>query len=170
MMDVREFVRFHPIVKNHEKCKYFYEVIQLGGVVHLDLSSPESIWSNITSKNWNVIRKAIRNDVKIYNGCFPEIHETFRVIYNGTMDKDDAESYYYFAPEFYESVLIDLPYNAQLLWAEKDEKVIAASIMIGANGYLDYHLSGSLREYSSLAPTNLLLAALWGCANEYKSL
>ncbi len=44
--------------------------------------------------------------------------------------------------------------------------------MIGANGYLDYHLSGSLREFSSLAPTNLLLyqAALWGCANGYRTL
>ena len=169
---ISEFVRFHPMLKNHEKCKDFYEVIQLGEVVHMELSSPEGIWNNITSKNRNVIRKAIKNDVKIYNGRFPEIYETFRVIYNGTMDKDDAESYYYFAPEFYESVLIDLPYNAQLFWAEKDEKVIAASIMIGANGYLDYHLSGSLREYSSLAPTNLLLyeTALWGCANGYRSL
>ena len=74
--------------------------------------------------------------------------------------------------EFYESVLSGLPHNAQLFWAQKDKKVIAASIMIGANGYLDYHLSGSLREYSSLAPTYLLLyeAALWGCANGYRPL
>ena len=32
---------------------------------------------------------------------------------------------------------------------------------------MNYHLSGSLREYANLAPTNLLLyeAALWGHAN-----
>lgn len=37
---------------------------------------------------------------------------------------------------------------------------------------MNYHLSGSVREFSSLAPTNLLLyeAALWGCANGYKTL
>ena len=36
---------------------------------------------------------------------------------------------------------------------------------------MNYHLSGSLREYSSLAATNLLLyrAALWGCANGYRT-
>jgi len=168
---ISEFVRFHPIVKNHERCTDFYEVIQLGEVVHMELSSPEDIWNNIISKNRNVIRKAIKNDVKIYNGRFPEIYEKFRFIYNGTMDKDDAGEYYYFKESFYESVLNDLEQNAQVFWAEKDGQVIAASIMLAANGRMNYHLSGSLREFSSLAPGNLILykAALWGCANGYKT-
>ncbi len=169
---ISEFVRFHPMIHNHEACRSFYDVIQLGEVVHMDLSAPELIWENIISKNRNMIRKAIKNDIKIYNGRFPEIYEKFRVIYNGTMDKDNAEKYYYFSPVFYKSVLDDLPQNAQIFWAEKDGQVIAASIMLAANGRMNYHLSGSLREYSSLAPTNLLLyrAALWGCANGYKTL
>ena len=168
---ISEFVRFHPMVKNHDASRSFYEVVQLGEVVHMDLASPEDIWTNIISKNRNMIRKAIKNDIKIYNGRFPDIYEKFRVIYNGTMDKDNAEGYYYFGPEFYKSVCNDLPQNAQVFWAEKDDQVIAASIMIGANGYLNYHLSGSLREYSSLAPGNLILytAALWGYANGYKT-
>lgn len=168
---ISEFVRFHPMIRNHEACKVFYEVIQLGEVVHMDLESPEIIWNNIISKNRNMIRKAIKNDIVIYNGRFPEIFEKFRTIYNGTMDRDDAEEYYYFGQEFYRSILEDLPQNAQVFWAAKDGQVIAASIMIGANGYLNYHLSGSLREFSSLAPGNLILysAALWGCANGYRT-
>lgn len=44
--------------------------------------------------------------------------------------------------------------------------------MLECNGFMNYHLSGSLREYSSFAPTNLLLykAALWGCEHEMKTL
>ena len=169
---ISEFVRFHPMIKNHEAVSSFYEVIQLGEVVHMELSSQEDIWSNITSKNRNMIRKAIKNDIKIYNGRFPEIYERFKVIYNETMDKDDAEEYYYFGDEFYDSVLYDLAQNAQVFWAEKDDQVIAASIMLAANGRMNYHLSGSMKQYSSLAPTNLLLyyAALWGNANGYKTL
>lgn len=169
---ISEFVRFHPIVKNHDASRFFYEIIQLGEVVHMELNSPEDIWNNIISKNRNMIRKAIKNDIKIYNGRYPEIYDKFRTIYNGTMDKDDAEKYYYFEKEFYRSVLEDLPQNAQVFWAEKDGLVIAASIMLATNNKMNYHLSGSLREFSSLAPTNLLLyqAALWGCANGYKSL
>ena len=167
-----EFVRFHPMIRNHETSLSFYDVVQLGEVVHMKLGSPEEIWNNIISKNRNMIRKAIKNDVVIYNGRFPEIYEKFRAVYNSTMDRDNAEEYYYFGPEFYQSVLKDLSHNAQVFWAEKDGQVIAASIMIGANGYLNYHLSGSVREFSSLAPGNLILytAALWGCENGYRSL
>ena len=169
---ISEFVRFHPIVKNHINTDSFYEVIQLGEVVHIDMDSPDIIWKNISSKNRNHIRQAIKNDVRIYNGRYPEIYDKFRIIYNKTMDRDNAEKYYYFDKMFYESVLNDLSQNAQVFWAEKNGKVIAASIIIGANGFLNYHLSGSIREYSNLAPTNLLLyqVALWGCANGYKSL
>ena len=169
---ISEFVRFHPMIKNHETCEDFYEVTRLGEVVHIDLSSTEIIWNNITSKNRNMIRKAVKNGVEIYNGRFPEIYEKFRVIYNGTMDKDEADDYYYFGEDFYRSVLEDLPQNAQVFWAEKDGLVIAASIMLTGNGYMNYHLSGSLREFYPLAPTNLLLykAALWGHANGCRTL
>ena len=169
---ISEFVRFHPMIQNQTACEGAYDVVPLGEVVHMDLTSPEVIWSNITSKNRNVIRKAIKNDVKIYSGRYPEIYETFRVIYNGTMDKDEADPYYYFGKEFYESVLNDLPENAQVFYAVKEDVVIAAAIFLAANGRMNYHLSGSLREYSSLAATNLMLykAALWGCVHGYRTL
>lgn len=169
---ISEFVRFHPMVKNHEKCESFYNVIQLGEVVHMDLDSPEVIWNNIISKRRNTIRKAIKNDVKIFNGRYPDIYEEFKKIYDETMNKDHADKYYYFEPEFYNSIMEDLPYNAQVFYAVKDEKIIAASIMIAANGMMNYHLSGSVREYSSFAATDLLLysAALWGASNGYRTL
>ena len=167
-----EFVRFHPMIKNHEACQTFYEVIPLGQVVHMDLHHREDIWENIVSKNRNMIRKAIKNGIRVYNGRFPEIYRQFRKIYNSTMDRDKAEAYYYFGEPFYESLLNDLPHNAQVFWAEKEGQVIAASVILVANGRMNYHLSGSLREFGSLAPTNLLLyeAALWGNANGCRTL
>ena len=119
-----------------------------------------------------MIRKAQKNNIKIYRGSYPEIYTTFRTIYNATMDKDDADPYYYFDAPFYDSILSDLSHNAQVFYAVFEEKIIAASIMLAANGKMNYHLSGSLREYANLAPSNLLLyeAALWGSANGYRSL
>lgn len=169
---ISEFVRFHPMLQNQVKCENHYLVVQLGEVVHMELGSPDIIWKNIISKNRNVIRKAVKNGVQIYHGRYPEIYEKFQIIYNKTMDRDRAEDYYYFGKDFYISILEELPENAQVFYAEKDGVVIAASIILAANGMMDYHLSGSIREYSSLAPTNLLLykAALWGCANGYRTL
>lgn len=169
---IDEFVRFHPVIGNSKYSEKHYDVIPLGLTVSLDLTSPEIIWNNITSKSRNMIRKAEKNGISIYNGRYPEIFETFRKIYNGTMDKDSADPYYYFEPEFYQSICDDLAQNAQVFYAVMEGKIIAASIMLVANGRMNYHLSGSIREYANLAPTNLLLykAALWGCANGCKTL
>ena len=167
-----EFVRFHPILENQKFCTEAYDIVPLGKTVALDLSSPEVIWSNITSKNRNMIRKAQKNGICIYSGRYPQIFKEFRTIYNSTMDKDKAVAYYYFGEAFYESILNDLPHNAQVFYAVYEDKIIAASIMLAANGRMNYHLSGSLREYAHLAPTNLLLyeAAMWGWANGCKTL
>lgn len=170
---ISEFVRFHPMLDNQRWSQKSYEVIPLGNTVAMDLSSPEVIWTNIISKNRNVIRKAQKSGINIYRAQNPEIYQVFREIYNGTMDKDHAVDYYYFSPEFYSSVLKDLPRNAQVFYAvHPDGNIIAASIMLEANGKLNYHLSGSRREYQNLAPTNLLLyeAALWGYEHGCKSL
>ena len=169
---VSEFVRYHPVLNNAEKTNSFYDVVNLGNTICMDLSSEDTIWANFTSKNRNMVRKATKSGIKIYHGQYPEIYGVFREIYNQTMDSDNAKPYYYFSSEFYQSILDDLPDEAQIFWAELDGKVIAASIMISANGYMNYHLSGSLREYQRFAPSNLLLykAALWGCTNGCRSL
>lgn len=169
---ISEFVRFHPVLENHKSAAGAYQVVALGETVTMDLSSPETVWANIISKNRNMIRKAQKNGIQIYSGRYPEIYETFRHIYNATMDKDNADRYYYFGEDFYKSILDDLPQNAQVFYAVYDGAVIAASIMLSCNGRMNYHLSGSRREYAHLAPSNLLLyeAALWGCANGCKTL
>ncbi len=169
---VSEFVRFHPLIKNYIPCVPFYQTVELGEVVAMALSSPKQILENMSGKNRNMIRKALKNDVQVYNGRFPQIYNEFRSIYNATMDKDHADSYYYFKPEFYDSMLKDLPYNVQVFYAVKDSQIIAASIILAANKKLTYHLSGSVAEYRSLAATNLLLyqVALWGYANGFESL
>lgn len=169
---VSEFVRFHPMIKNHEKCKNTYEVIELGEVVHIDLSSPEDIWNNYTSKNRNMIRKAQKNGVTIESSNSEEIYKIFKIIYDGTMNKDHAIDYYYFDNNFYESIRNDLKDNATVFYAKKDDKIIATSIILYANNRLNYHLSGNVKEYGTFAPTNLLLSevAIWGNKNGYKTL
>lgn len=168
---ISEFVRFHPVLENQKFVADFYDVISLGNTIAMDLSTPDVIWDNLISKNRNMIRKAKKSGIKIFNGRFPEIYHKFREIYNATMDKDNAEEYYYFEDKFYDSLLYDLAQNAQAFYAVLEDKVIAASIILAANQHLNYHLSGSLREYQNLAPTNLLLyeAALWGCENGCKT-
>ena len=168
---VSEFVRFHPTIKNHLTVENYYDIIALGNTVALDLSSPEIIWANLTSKNRNVIRKAQKNGVEIFHDRQLDSFNVFHGIYNGTMDKDHADIYYYFDSAFYQSIREDLAEHAQVFYAALGDKVIASAIIIMADGKLNYHLSGSIKEYANLAPSNLLLyaAAVWGSENGYKT-
>lgn len=165
------FVRYHPVLANAVSMKVCSEVIDLGKTVAMDLSSEEVIWTNIHSKNRNMIRKAEKNGVVIKHGKELELFDAFTKIYNATMDKDHADAYYYFSSDFYRSIHEDLKDYYEMFWAEYEGKIIAMSIMIFANGRLNYHLSGSDIEYRHLAPTNLLLykAALWGCEKGMKT-
>lgn len=168
---VDNFVRYHPVLKNAVPMKSISNVIDLGKTVAMDLSSPEVIWSNIHSKNRNMIRKAEKNGIEILHGKGMELMDLFINIYNATMQKDNAEEYYYFKRPFYESIDRDLHENYEMFYAMYEGRPIAMSIMIFANGRLNYHLSGSNIEYRNLAPSNLLLykAALWGCENGMKT-
>lgn len=168
---VDNFVRYHPVLANAVPMKMCSDVIDLGKTVAMDLTSEDVIWTNIHSKNRNMIRKAEKNSIEIKHGQDLELFDEFIKIYNATMDKDNAEEYYYFKPEFYRSIHEDLKDNYEMFWAEYEGKIIAMSIMIFANGRLNYHLSGSDIEYRNLAPSNLLLykAALWGCEKGMKT-
>ena len=161
---VDNFVRYHPVLANAVPMKQISTVIDLGKTIAFDLASPEVIWENIISKNRNMIRKAEKNGITIEHGKGMDLLDKFTEIYNATMDKDHAEEYYYFKRPFYESIDRDLQGNYEMFYAIYEGRPIAMSIMIFANGRLNYHLSGSDIEYRNLAPSNLLLykAALWG--------
>lgn len=168
---VSEFVRFHPVLNNCDSVKEIYDITRLGKTITMYLDSRETIWNLISSKNRNVIRKAKKSGVEIYWGRDQKLFKEFIKLYNATMDKDNADQYYYFGEEFYSSILNDLKYNSLIFYAVYQEKIIAMSIILFANQQMHYHLSGSDRNFQHLAPTNLLLyeAACWGCENGYRT-
>ncbi len=168
---VDNFVRYHPVLANAIPMKNISQVIDLSKTVAFDLSSPNVIWENIISKNRNMIRKAEKNGIEILHGKDLSLFADFKRIYNATMDKDNADKYYYFNDAFYRSIQHDLYNNYEMFYAVRDGQPIAMSVMIYANNQMHYHLSGSLMEYRNLAPSNLLLykAALWGCEHGFKT-
>ena len=167
---VDNFVRYHSVLGNAIPMKNLTTVIDLGRTIAMDLSSEQTVWDNLTSKNRNMIRKAEKSGVEIHHGKDLALFQDFKRIYNATMDKDGAEAYYYFGDDFYESIHRDLYNNYEMFYATYNGMIISMSIILYANGYMHYHLSGSLSEYRNLAPSNLLLykAALWGCEQGFR--
>lgn len=168
---VDNFVRYHPVLANVGPMKSISNVTDLGKTIAIDLTSSGIIWENIISKNRNMIRKAEKNGVEIRHGKNMTLFEDFRRIYNATMERDNAEEYYFFGEQFYESIHNDLHDNYEMFYAVYEGQIIAMSIILYANNQMHYHLSGSLFEYRNLNPSSLLLykAALWGCKQGFKT-
>lgn len=168
---ISEIVRLHPVLENAELNRKIYDVTDLGKTVTMKLESIDQIWDDLTSKNRNVIRKAIKSDVKVFWGRDEDLFQKFKPLYESTMNKDEATDYYYFDDNFYKSILDDLKYNMMFFYAVKENNVIAMAMILLANKQMHYHLSASNPEYNRYAPSNLMLneAANWGVENGFES-
>lgn len=166
------FIRFSPVLKNADSSRHILEVIDLGKTVSMDLNSEEELLMNMKRENRNRIRKAHKNGITVNHATGEEITAKFIPVYEETMKADNAQDYYYFKPEFYESIIFDLKGNHQIFYAEYEGEIISVAIIIYKNGYMDYHLSGTKREFRNLAAHNLLIyeAALWGIEQGFKNL
>lgn len=169
---VCEFVRFHPMLANQVACEGFYDVIPLGEVAYIDISSPEVLWANMSSTCRNRVRRAQKLGVEVRSGRSAEAYSSFRELYELTMDRVGARRYYHFGDGLYQSLRRDLSDEALVFWAEAEGSVVAASVMLACNGMMNYHLGGSVHEYAGGAAMNLLMyeAALWGCEHGCKTL
>lgn len=170
---VSDFVRFNPIQNNNGGFnKRLYNPIYLGKTVAIELDDPNHIWERFSSKNRGHIRKAIKSGVEVRITNDELVYDDFIKIYETTMQRDEASDYYHFNKPFYESIRNDLSEHSLMFTAYLDGLPIAASIMLFANHYMNYHLSGQLFEYRKYSGTSLILyeAAKWGCEHGYKTL
>lgn len=151
---IAEFIRFHPLIKNQNIFKKNIDVVHNRLTVYLDLEKGiDQIWNkDIKSKNRNMIRKAQNNELSV---SISSDYKTFKNIYEKTMNKVNANSFYYFNDEYFD--LIKDSNNFILLNVNKNEKTIASGIFMIYGDYFHYHLSGSLEEYLKFASNNLLL-------------
>ncbi len=158
---VSQFIRFHPLLMNHEVAPLVFETRYLHDTIYIDTESPELIMQNMDSKNRNMVRKAVKSGITIERRNIDQ-YQDFLPIYIETMEKNDAEDYYFFGEAYFKAQL-ELKENACIFYAMFEGRPIAAAIMYYNDRFIHYHLAGTCTEYRKYAPSNLLLyeAACW---------
>lgn len=159
------FTRFHPLLKNAEYCKDAMDVLFDRHTVTIDTGiSEDDIWSTmIKSKNRNMIRKAEKNGL-VYKAeeDFASLPE-FVELYNATMKRLDADSFYFFGDDYYRVYVKALAGRGFLGTVRLDGKLICGALFMYSEDFGHYHLEGSDHQYSSLGANNFLL---WNTACE----
>lgn len=158
------FIRFHPLLNNSLGFETFGKIYNDRKTIAIDLSNGiEAAWMNeIHTKNRNVIKKGEKNGLHfIIDNDFCNL-EAFKRLYSATMDKLNADRFYYF-PSSYYTLLHTSIKNAFLAHVEYEGKYIASAIFVYSLPFGHYHLAGSDPSALNLSPNNFLL---WNAAKE----
>ncbi|MBF7081411.1 GNAT family N-acetyltransferase [Desulfallas sp. Bu1-1] len=154
---ITEFIRFHPLLRNHELMTGLVDVARNSTVVFVDLSkTPDEIWSGYDRSNRKNINKARRENVSVVIDNSPGHFADFMAIYRQTLDRNNAGLFYYFPPDFFERVHCFLPGGHIYAHAWKDGRIVASELLIYNKHYIHSFLGGTLADYFIYRPNNLL--------------
>jgi len=168
---VCEFVRFHPVVGNAKDFGSIYKLDNLRYTVGTNLSdNDDPVASEFSKGARKSIRRALRTGVTFRVTDAPECMKVFKKIYFSTMDRNNADRYYYFDDEYFDLCLEQLQDNIIFSEAIYDGKVVAMGLYFIYGKTIHIHLTGTLSEYMYLSPSYILRYAitLWGKDNGYE--
>lgn len=159
---VSQFIRFHPILKNYAPVEKICNISHMKKTIYMDTSSPKIICDNLDRKNRNIIRKAVKNNVTVEWDKGDRI-DAFLTLYNQTMDRNNADDYYYFSRTYFDYLIQNMGDNIVVFYGIYNDEIISSSIFFYNDKQMHYHLSGSLERYRSLGATNYIIyeAAIW---------
>ena len=168
---IAEFVRFHPILGNGVDFKEVYKSIFDRKTVGTNLTYDDVIAKEFSKHKRKDIRKALKNpEIRYEVTENPSTLQDFLKIYYSTMDRDKADDYYYFKPDYFQAMLEKFRGHITAGRVFLGDQLIAMGVYFRYGKYLHAHLSGTLSEYLDYSPANILKYALavYGHENGYE--
>lgn len=168
---ISEFIRFHPLLKNHHYLESFMDVVYDRETIYIDLNkSGKEIFQQYHKNHRRNIRKAQKNRLTFRMFTKEDAMdraEIFYGMYKKTMDRVGASPYAYFSLDYMKDLLSGLYGNVAVGASLLDGEIVSAALCMYEGGLLHYHLGCSKEEYFHLG-TNIFQfhnIALWGREN-----
>jgi CelD/BcsL family acetyltransferase involved in cellulose biosynthesis len=161
---VAEFTRFHPLLRTERFAAPQAEIRLDRETVTVRLDgNEEQLWKSYSSTQRNRLRKALSLGLTCRQVDLHEHLSAFVRLYEATMQRCNAATFYYFPQSYYDLIRRTLAADTKLFLVEYREKVVAGGIFFAAGNTVHYHLGGSCAEAQQFAPNNLLFhqVAVW---------
>jgi hypothetical protein len=155
---VAGFIRFHPLLSNYDQFEEIGEVRFDRETIAINTALDEDeLWMHeIHLNNRNKIKKAEKRGLTfVVDDAYIYLPDFIR-LYNATMDKLSANSFYYFDESYYRKIKEEVK-SSFLGVVKYEHEVIAAAIIFYGGPYAHYHLGGSNKATLNLRPNNYLL-------------
>lgn len=161
---ITEFVRFHPLLRNHEDFEHFYHPQMIRHTVVTEVNPESDPYETQFSKSVKKkIRRALNHDLTVEIVETPKDLSVFKDIYYDTMDRNSAEEYYYFDDAYFDYLTDHLQAYLINVSIYSEGVCIASGLYFVYGEILQIHLSGTRQDYLHLSPAYLLRyhAILW---------
>ncbi len=157
---IADFIRFHPFYTHTEQFKDYLDFFSLDRLTIFVDNSPskEDRWKTYSKK----VRSKLRKCEKFLTFDESDDLDTFLKLYYATMDRNRADSFYYFDKTYFKR-LFDLPYS-RLLSVSDDEEIVSMSFMLIGKDIAHAHLSANLTDKLNLNANYFLLDKLFDFA------
>ena len=170
---VSEFIRFNPFLKTRRFAAPQAEIALDREMIAVRLDGNEGdLWNSYEAVQRNRVRKALKNDMRCREISLERGLPVFRSLYEATMRRAGASSFYFFPSAYYEAIASTLSRHVLLFSVLHQDKPVAAALFLAYGETIHYHLGGSAAEHLRLAPNNLLFhqVAVWGQQRGFKHL
>jgi hypothetical protein len=156
---VTTFVRFHPLYANQRDASPEVKVQPLAGTLAWRLDEDGDLLDRMHRHHRRVVRKALAAGVEARAQLAPESLDGFVALYQQTMERQEAEDFYFFPPEYWRALETSLRDHVVLFEAGDDAKLLC----LHAPPWLHYHLGASSDAGRKLGASTLLFleAARW---------
>lgn len=153
---ISEFCRFSLFSDYHDHFPGFVET-RTHNVVR-DLTMPmDEMWMDFKQNIRKNVKRANKNGLEVIIDENDEYMEDFLSIYYSTMDRTNAEEEYYFSKEFYQRINRMKKNHCYFHVKEPESgKIISTELVIYGSENAYSYLGGTISDYFSLRPNDLL--------------
>ncbi len=151
------FDRYHPVIANDVFAASETKIMEVGGFVVVDMR-PEM--NTIESSFKQSVRKDLRKGERNGITCFAESNcdhlEDFLGIYYHTMERNEAQGFYYFSEEYFLILNELMQGQFHFFYAVADGKIVSCELVLHHGKYCHSFLGGTKRESLPLCANPIL--------------
>ena len=154
---VAEFLRFHLFDNAPLRLAYPGQVGKVSdNVVRRLEPSLDEMWMEFAHKVRKNVKKAASAGLTVQTDADGRRLDDFLQIYYQTMERNHADSFYYFDRAYFQALVDTLPGHFQFFHVLSEDKVISTELVLCGQDYVYSFLGGTLEEYFPLRPNDLL--------------
>lgn len=156
------FFRLHPLLPlPHDVLRRHGAVVSHGRTVYIDLQEPADDLLRQTRAGHKADLKKLAAAGFSFRIDEWERYETFRELYEQTMERLDAAAYYFFSPDYFRGLREALGGMLHLATVVSPAgEVAAAGLFTEVNGMVQYYLSATAAAFQRLGPSKLMIAGV----------